>query len=200
MKNQKASSQSVLWWVLWITGTILAFFIAVWIWTPVIAARLGSIHNSRTAVIWVAAVFGTWMVILVPMIVVMYQKVDKAYDDARIRREKSAAQQSSQTTARFRSVLVEKSKRLLEPTVAAKLRKIPETVKGGHLVSATLKDGRKISNIFISNAQEILGIYDFTEMPFEGKEILDLEPADLDTAPPLLAPNWLRLDGVSAPE
>ena len=90
-KPAQKSSQSVLWWVLWIVGTIAAFFIAAWIWTPLIARRFGSVQNTKTAIIWIGAVFGTWMVFLLPMIVVMYQKVDKAYEDARIRREKSAA-------------------------------------------------------------------------------------------------------------
>lgn len=190
MKNKNGGSQTVLWWIAWIVGTIAAFFVAAWIWTPLIAQRFGSIRNSRTAVIWVAAVFGTWMVFLVPMIVVMYQKVDKAYEDARLGREKAAA--------RFRSVLIEKSKRLLEPKVAAKLRTLPETIKGGHLVSVTLKDGRKIPHVFVAHAEEILGIYDFTEIPFEGKEVTDIEPSDLANSPPVLAPNWLRLDGTSA--
>ena len=89
---------------------------------------------------------------------------------------------------------------MLEPKLATKLRAIPETIKGGHLVSITLKDGRKIPNIFVANSEEILGIYDFTEMPFEANEITHIEPADLASSPPILAPNWLRLDGVTALE
>lgn len=190
-QSQKGS-QTILWWVVWILLTIGSFFASAAFWTPFIAKRFGSIHETRHAVIWVASVFGTWMVILVPLIVVMYQKVDRAYEDARIRREKAAL--------RFRSIMVEKPKRLLSSELAAKLKDVPETISGGHLVSLTLKDGRRIPLVFVAGREEILGIYDHTEMPFDGKDILDLETTDLADAPPFLTANWLRLDGVSAPE
>ena len=114
-KNSKKSggSQTILWWVIWIALTIGSFFVASAIWTPVIASRFGSVRETKPAVLWITAVFGTWMVILLPLIILMYQKVDKAYEDARIRREKAAL--------RFRSIRVDKSKRLIPQKLRATL-------------------------------------------------------------------------------
>ncbi|MBI3306591.1 MAG: hypothetical protein HYZ84_02120 [Candidatus Omnitrophica bacterium] len=78
-KPKTKGSRTILWWVMWIVMTIVSFFLAAWLWTPIIASQFGSIHQNRNAVLWVTAVFGTWMVILVPLIVVMYMKVDKVY-------------------------------------------------------------------------------------------------------------------------
>ena len=190
--KKSGGTQTIFWWIVWITLTIASFFAAAAFWTPVIAKKFGSVSQTRNAVIWIIAVFGTWMAALVPLIVVMYSKVDKAYDDARIRREQAAL--------RFKSIFVEKSKRTLPEVFAAKLTGIPETINGGHLVTATLKDGRKISNVFIAARNEILGIYDADALTFSGSDLADIEPADLNNLPSFLTPNWLRLDGVSAPE
>ena len=187
---KKPGAQTVLWWVLWITLTIASFFAASAVWTPVIARRFGSVRETRNSVIWIAAVFGTWMVFLVPLIVWMYRRVDKTYEDARIRREKAAH--------RFRSVRVDPAKRGLPAPLAAKLADWPEAIEGGHLVNVLLKDGRKIPNVYIFEKREILGIYDCTEMTFEAADILDLEPEDLVRLPQFSAANWLRLDGVTA--
>ncbi|HXV28571.1 MAG TPA: hypothetical protein VD913_06355 [bacterium] len=190
--NRKSGSQTVFWWITWIVLTIVSFFAAAAVWTPLISRHFGSIHENKNAILWVGAVFGSWMVILVPLIIVMYQKVDKAYDDARIRREKAAA--------RFRSIFVEKSKRLIPPEISKKLASIPETVKGGHLVNATLKDGRHIPSVFISGGSEILGIYDASEMTFEGSDVAAAEIADMSHPPRFSVPQWLRLDGVAPSE
>ncbi len=186
--SKKSGSQTVFWWIGWIVLTILSFFAAVAIWTPVISQRFGSIHQTRTAVLWVTAVFGTWMVILIPLMIVMYQKVDKAYEDARLRRENAQK--------RFRSLLIEKSKRIVPNEVSEKLHSIQETIAGGHLVTAVLKDGRRIANVFITNRKEILGIYDASEMTFEGKDIVSVEITDMTHPPHFSLPQWLRLDGV----
>ena len=200
MGAKKGGYQSILWWVVWILLTIGSFFAAAAFWTPVIAQRFGSIRETKTAVIWVSAVFGSWMVILLPLIIVMYQKVDKAYEDARIRREK-AAQQSSQTAAlRFRSIVVEKSKRILSAELKEKLKGWPETIEGGHLLTVILKNGRRIPHVFVAGREGVLGIYDFTELAFEGRDIADIEPADMSRLPAFFWANWLRLDGVTVPE
>ena len=192
MKNKSSGTQTILWWIVWIVLTITSFFAAAVIWTPLIAQHFGSIHETRNAVIWIVAVFGTWMACLVPLIVVMYSKVDKAYEDARMRREKAAL--------RFKSISVEKSRRLLPAGLSQTLKNVPETIQGGHLVTVTLKDGRKIPNVFIAGKKEVLGIYDAEELTFEAADVCALEPAGLDPLPAFLAPNWLRLDGVEAPK
>lgn len=190
--EKKSGTQTILWWVVWIVLTIGSFFAAAAFWTPVIAKRFGTIHETRTAVIWISAVFGSWMIILLPLIIVMYQKVDKAYEDARIRRE-TAAQ-------RFRSILVEKSKRVLSPELREKLKSWPETIEGGHLLTVILKNGRRIPHVFVTACEEVLGIYDYSELPFEGPDIADIEPTDMSRLPAFFTANWLRLDGATVPE
>jgi hypothetical protein len=132
------------------------------------------------------------MIILVPLIVVMYQKVDKVYEDARTRREKASN--------RFRSLSIEKSKRLIPSALSGKLDGVPETINGGHLVCLTLADGRKIPHVFISEKIEILGIYDASEMDFEAKDVIHIEVDSLSQPPVFFTPKWLRLDGVTSPE
>lgn len=185
-------SQTILWWVVWISLTIISFFLASWLWTPIIASHFGSIHETKNAVLWITAVFGTWMITLIPLIVIMYLKVDKVYEDTRIRREKTALQ--------FRSVYVEKAKRMIAEKLAKKLERFPDTIDGGQLVTMILKDGRRIPNVFIEGHREIIGVYDFTEFPFEAKDIADIEMTESDRIPAFFAPNWLRLDGVASPD
>jgi len=189
---KKSGTQTILWWIAWIVLTIVSFFIAAAVWTPIIAHHFGSIRETKAAVWWVGSVFSTWMVILVPLIIVMYQKVDKAYEDARNKREKAAM--------RFRSIHIESSKRELNPEVSKKLASLSETIEGGHLITAILKDGRRISNVFISDHKEITGIYDASELTFEGRDVVGIEPVNWEQPPHFLAMNWLRLDGVTAPE
>ena len=186
----KKGNQSVIWWIGWILLTIGSFFVAAFFWTPIIASRVGSIRDTKASVLWVVAVFGSWMIALIPLIIFMYRKVDKAYEDARIRREKMAN--------RFQSILVEKSKRELPPEIYSKLKRHPETIPGGHLVNAVLKDGRLVSNVFVAGG-EILGIYNAKELSFEGKDVIEIEPSDLSNTS-FLAANWLRLDGVLPPD
>ena len=192
MNKMASGKQTVLWWVLWITGTIASFFVAHAIWTPWIAEHFGSVRETKTAVIWVTAVFGTWMIILVPMIVVMYSKVDKAYEDARLRREKLQNQ--------FRSISVDKNKRLLSSELSEKISPHPQAIEGGHLITAILKDGRRIENVFVQEGNEIIGIYDAREMKFDASDVADIEMTDLEKLPPFETTSWLRLDGVTAPE
>ncbi len=189
--KKPGGTQTILWWVVWILFTIGSFFVAAAIWTPIIAKHFGSVRETRASIFWVVSVFGTWMIILVPLIVLMYSKVDKVYEDARNKREKNAN--------RFRSILVEPSKRMVPAAITEKLSAWPQTIEGGHLVNARLKDGRSIPNIFISGKKEVLGVYDATEFLFEGRDIAEVEPVDFKKTPAFLPHFWLRLDGVSAP-
>jgi len=186
---KKSGSWSVLWWVVWIILTIGSFFAASAFWTPIIAKHFGSIRETKAASMWILAVFGTWMVMLLPLIVVMYQKVDKAYDDVRIRREKAAL--------RFRSIYVDTAKRILPENVSEKMIGWPETIEGGHLISVILQDGRRIPHVFIKDRREILGLYNYTSLPFEGKDVTEVEQEDPKEVAYSFTTNWLRMDGVS---
>ncbi len=191
-KTKKSGARTVFWWVLWIVLTIAAFFVAVLIWSPIIANHFGSVRENKAATIfWVTAVFGTWIIMLVPLIVVMYQRVDKVYEDARMKREKNEQ--------RFRAVTISRDKRMLPKNVAQKLAGVPETIPGGHLVSLQLKDGRTVPHVFVGGAKEILGIYNASEMSFEAQDVMALHVDDLSRPPHFFTNQWLRLDGVEAP-
>ena len=191
--GQTKKDQGVVWWVGWITLTILSFFASSYFWTGFIAKHFGDMHKAGAPALWVTAVFGTWMLFLVPLIIVMYNKVDKAYEDARITRE-TAAFQKTKSEFKIRSILIEESKRLLKPALSQKLKQLPEIIKKGHLVTAILKDGRRIENVFVMAKREVLGLYDQESLSFEIGDIVDFEPAA--EIPDFKAGKWLRLDGV----
>jgi len=191
----KQDNLAILWWVGWIAVSILTFFVSCFFWTRFIAEKVGPINQPGVAVLWVAAVFGTWMVMLVPLIIVMYQKVDKAYEDARIAREKNQFEKKS-SLFKVKSVLVDESKRQLTKDLSKKMKSWPEAIRRGHLVTAILRDGRRIENVFVLNRRVVLGVYGVQDMPFQVEHIQDLEPSDLDHIPNFKSEDWLRLDGV----
>ena len=87
MTRSNGGRQTVFWWIGWIVLTILSFFLSCFFWTRHIALHVGPMSQPGVSILWISAVFGTWMLLLVPLIIVMYNKVDKAYEDARIVRE-----------------------------------------------------------------------------------------------------------------
>lgn len=185
------------WWLLWIALTIATFFASAGFWTWFYALGGGSIQDPGAAPRWVFSVFGTWMIALIPLMIVMYQKVDQAYENARLRREEREGKEENRQ--RPKAVYLDPTKRFLESSLIQKLKKMPPTLKrsghSGHLVTAILKDGRRFANVFVANQSEVLGIYGYNNLPFEGKDIVDVEPADLDQALFFSEENWLRLDG-----
>lgn len=192
----KQDESTVTWWLIWIAMTIGSFFVAVWFWTPFIAEHLGPIRNPGISLIWVIAVFGSWLVALIPLMIFMYSKVDKAYEDARIRRE--GRREKFKDTVKIRAVLIPEAKRKIPAELTERLKKERETIKGGHLVNLVLKDGRKIENAFVAGRKELLGLYDQDEFTFEGNDIANLELVDLTNPPDFTQKRWLRLDGNSA--
>jgi hypothetical protein len=192
----KQDESTVIWWLIWISLTIGSFFLAVWFWTPFIAERFGSIKNPHVTLVWIVAVFGSWLAALIPLMILMYWKVDKAYEDARIGRE--MRREKFKDKVKIKAVLIPESKRIVSKLIVERLKKIPHTIKGGHLITAVLKDGRRFENVFVSGRKEVLGIYGLDEMPFEAKDVVDFEPADLTRPPDFTQKAWLRLDGDSA--
>ena len=184
----------VTWWIGWIALTIATFFVSAGFWTWFLARGGKTIHETANARFWIFSVFGTWMIALVPLIVVMYQKVDRAYENARRQREQTEGKRP-----RPKTVWIDPAKRILEEPLKQKLKHLPVTLKSGgqrgHLVTAILKDGRRFSNVFVSNGQEVLGIYGCETLPFEVKEITDLELDNLEKTPAFTEEGWLRLDG-----
>ena len=188
---------TVSWWLIWIGLTIGSFFLSVWFWTPFIAEHFGSIKTSANELIWVVAVFGTWLVALTPLMIFMYHKVDQAYEKARIQREARGENPSRVDSVKIHAVLIPEAKRKISKALSERLKTLPFTIKNGHLITAILKDGRKIKHVFIAKRSEILGIYDQNELTFNASDIIDLEPADLTHPPDFTKKTWLRLDGNS---
>ena len=191
--TKNKDSSSILWWIGWITLTILTFFVSCYFWTGFIAKHVGDMSGPRVPFIWVTAVFGSWMVLLVPLIILMYNKVDRAYEDARIARETKALSPAA-ASAGFKSIRVEESQRLLNPALTKKLKQVPETIKKGHLVTAVLKDGRRVENVFVFNKKDVLGVYNQETLEFQISEIVDVEPADLEKLPNFKIEHWLRFE------
>jgi hypothetical protein len=133
------------------------------------------------------------MVFLVPLIVVMYAKVDKAYEDARMRREEAA--RGALARRRFRSARLEPERRRLSAELERKLRRFPDVLKGDQLVSAVLRDGRRIGHVFIRGRKYLLGVYGDEAPSFSAADIVDLAPVDLGRLPAWEPEKWLRLDG-----
>ena len=192
--NSKSGFWSVVWWLGWIAVTVISFFISAFFWTPYLARHVGNMDTPGAPIIWVGAVFGSWMVLLVPLIILMYTKVDKAYEDARIARE-NAQLEKSKGELKARSVFVEESRRMLKKELAGKLKKYPETIKRGHLVTAILDNGQKIPNVFIRDKKDVLGVYGARTLSFNIQDIVDIEPVALEGIPNFKAEEWLRLDG-----
>lgn len=195
---KKEKDNTVLWWIGWITLTIVSFFISAWFWTPIVARHAGPMSQKGAAAVWVTAVFGSWMLLLVPLIVLMYNKVDRAYEDARLGREKADLEKARKNSP-IRSVLIPEEDRELPVAVADKLKKTPTAIKRGHLVTAVLKDGRRVPYVFILDRREMLGVYDVSSLGFRGSDVADIEPADLDRLPVFETKKWLRLDGAGQP-
>jgi hypothetical protein len=188
------TSSSVLWWVVWITLTILSFFISCAFWTWFIARHVGNMNQTGTPLIWVATVFGTWVIILIPLIIAMYNKVDKAYDEAKIRREMSS-QKLAFSRSKFKSIFVDTQRRTLPEHLQNKLKRIPEVMKHAHLVNCHLKDGKTIEHVFILDRQEIVGLYGKKEFTLNLKDIADFSPVDFELQKIDDESLWLRLDG-----
>lgn len=192
--NQKAEKSQLVWWLIWICATIGSFFLAAFLWTGFIAARVGPMTKPGAPVLWVAAVFGTWMLFLIPLIVVMYRKVDKAYEDARIRREAAQTKQLEANPPPFRTAHLEPSRRMLAKPLRKKLAGIPAAIRGGHLVTAILRDGRRIDHVFVASRKEMLGVYGHEQPTFDASDIVDVMAVDLNRLPAFLPERWLRLD------
>lgn len=72
---------------------------------------------------------------------------------------------------------------MLPDSFSRNLKSWQESIPGGHLVSLTLKDGRQFENVFIQNCDEIIGIYNENNLPFEAADIADIQPTNLSTTP-----------------
>ena len=138
--------------------------------------------------LWIKAVFGTWLFITLPFLVLMYRKADQIFKNAVVRQAPAG---------RFQSIFVDRQKRLLPEPFAAKVAAMPANLPKGHVVSLLLKDGRRVDHVFVLNGREILGVYDRPEFDFETAAIIDVESIENADLPNYDESKWLRVDGIS---
>ena len=190
MSNSK--EHPILWWLGWITLTIVAFFIPCFGWTRFFASHAGTMQDPGMPALWVSAVFGSWMVILVPLIILMYNKVDRAYEDSRNTRERQAHELLS---SRFpvKAISVDEAKLTLPKALQKKLKRLPKTLKRGQLVSLDFKDGRKLENVFVFEGEDIVGVYGVGDFPFDAREAVNATLMDPGQSVPADYDRWLRL-------
>ncbi len=136
---------------------------------------------------WAKAVLVSWLLLLLPFLIFLYRKADQIF--------KAALNRQRQTGPLFRTSFVERNQRLLPRKIADKLQGLPPTLERGHLATVILKDGRRIPNVFILNASEILGVYDRLDLGFEASEVEDLEVTQAGEWPAFEESRWLRVDG-----
>jgi hypothetical protein len=192
--TSKKKDQTVLWWVGWITLTILTFFASSYFWTGFISMHVGDMDQKGVPLLWVACVFGTWMILLVPLIVLMYNKVDRVYEEARIHRETTALD-ARRAVSGVKFIAIPESERLLNDVLVKKIKKMPWTIKRGHLVTVTLKNSRHIDNVFVLDRQEVVGVYGYDNAPFRIEDIVDVIATGKDSLPNFETDKWLRFDG-----
>ncbi|MCG3176013.1 MAG: hypothetical protein MOGMAGMI_00951 [Candidatus Omnitrophica bacterium] len=196
--RKDSALSAITWWVGWIAVTIVSFFVSCWFWTGHLARHYGTMDKPGAPLVWVVAVFGTWMILLVPLIVIMYAKVDKAYEDARIGREGDAYEKVRRAMG-VRCLDIPQRSRVLAEPLRRKLKQWPETVRKGHLVHLILRDGRRVEHAFVLERREVLGVYDLSDRTFDPSAITDIEPIPQDRIPDFNSARWVRLDGVGLP-
>ena len=162
----------------------LAASLFFWTWKlfPEISGSVG-MHAS-----WMKAVFVSWLLILVPFLIFMYRQADNIFKTAEVRQI---------YTPKFKSTYVEPSRRLLSDQIVQQLKNIPAVLRDGHLVHAKLKDGRRVTNLFIFKGREVLGIYDAASFDFSAQDIVSIEPLYKEGLSTFDEQKWLRIDGKS---
>lgn len=159
---------SALFWCFWFKTEIL------------LAAAPAGLHGP-----WLKNVFVTWLLLACPFLVYLYKSADHIFREAVLRQ--------GQDRVRFKSIFVEKNRRILPEKIVVKIQSLPETLHGGHVVDLTMRDGRRIPNAFIFQGREILGLYQRAAFDFESAEIVDAEA--VSALPAYEESGWVRLDG-----
>ncbi len=174
---------------LWLFG--MAFYIGI-----LIVSSIGwccffrsGLHRTSGGLYgpWIKAVLATWLLALIPFLIVMYRKADVLFREAHKR-------QTTRGPA-FKSVFVEKKTRLLPQAIADKIAAFPEMLENGRIVTLQLKDGREIEHVFVLNSREIIGLYGRAQMDFNTVDVTEVRDVAVETLPAYDETQWLRLDG-----
>lgn len=180
-----------LFWLRWIVGFAGALILSAVLvssmvmWSYVYRERIGTPGASWNRD-WAKAVMATWLVFLLPFLAWMYRRADQIF--------RHATERQQARGPKFRTVHVAQIKRKLPAVLTRKLQTMTPTLDRGHLLTAQLKDGRRIPHIFVMNGSEILGVYDHAAFDFEVLDIETIELMDPAALPAYDESKWLRLD------
>ena len=134
--------------------------------------------------VWMKAVFGTWLAVLIPFLIFMYRKADFIFQTARMRQTYEP---------NYRQAAIPREERLLPQALADRLAAAKPILPKGHLIHAKLKDGSWVKYLFILNGNEIAGIYDRERLDFDPRQIEEIQIVSEEL--PVFDPTrWLRLD------
>jgi len=146
------------------------------------------INQGGYDTLWIKSVFVSWLVILLPFLILMYRKADLIF--------KTAVERQTYNP-KFRTVSVERSERLLPDSIVQKIKVFPPTLRQestGHVVTLILRGGREVPNVFVLNHREILGIYDQTTFDFSVQDVSGVEASNPSKLPPYDESRWLKFD------
>ncbi len=169
---------------IWLKG--MGVFIALLVasaagWTLWLA---GAVRAPGFQAVWLKAVLSTWLAAALPFLAWLYRQSDKLF--------RAALERQTKTGPAFRTQFVAKERRVLPAAIQSKLKDLPPVMDHGHVVSVTLRDGRRVPHVFVLNGAEILGVYDRTELGFEPADIIAVE--EMPALPEYDEARWLRLD------
>ena len=156
--------------------------VSLFVWSWLLKER---INQGGYDTLWVKSVFVSWLVILLPFLILMYRKADLIF--------KTAVERQTYSP-KFRTVSVERSKRLLSDPIVQKIKGFPPTLRQGHVVTLILRGGREVPNVFVLNNREILGVYDQTNFDFNTQDVSGVELSDPSKLPPYDESRWLKFD------
>jgi len=174
----------------WLAGMatfIGLLIVSAFFWSWRFKSRLSGADGGMDTV-WAKAVFGSWLAMLIPFLIVMYRQADRIFKTAEARQT---------YTPQFKSLFIDPSRRQLPQALADKIKKMPETLPQGHVVNLRLKGGRAIPHVFIFKAREVLGIYDAHSVDWAAQDIEDVEIVKTDNLSVYDENRWTRLDGKS---
>jgi len=171
----------------WLAGFgsfIGAFVASEFIWALVLKDRI-SPNIPGVDPLWLKAVFSTWLVILLPLLVWLYRSADTIFKTAN----------EKQTRApEFKVLWIAPEKRTLSSALAAKLSNTKQTLPGGHVVRGRLRSGEVLDHLFVLNGTEVVGAYDLHKPDFDASQFEDIEVIDPRQIPPYEESRWVRFN------
>ena len=170
----------------WLTGMgffIGAFVVSAFVWGLVFKQRLLS-GTPGLDPVWMRAVFSTWVIILVPLLIWMYRSADRIFKTANERQTREPA---------FQRQWVTPDRRLLPQALSEKLQKEKPTLSGGHLVKGRFKNG-DVWPLFILNGREVIGAYDYSKTDFDASQLIDVAVEEPVKLPIPDESRWVRFN------